>query len=89
MEWIVSLFIFHYLSMESINKINEKILQITNTIREQFPELTDFLNEMPVSVPNVKHPIIDEDALEKYYNSLHALLKKYKDQIILKQKQHD
>jgi hypothetical protein len=75
--------------MESIIKINEKIIHITNTIREQFPELTDFLNEMPVSVPNVTHPIIDEVVLEKYYNSLKDLLKEYKNQIILKQKQHD
>lgn len=75
--------------MDKTAIINQKILLITNTISEQFPELTDFLNEMPVSIPNVNHPTINQDILNAYYQSLIALLENYKLQITLKQQQHD
>lgn len=71
--------------MDSIALLNKKILLITVSISEQFPELTHFLNEMPVSIPNVNHPTINQQSLNSYYQSLLTLLEKYKEQIILKQ----
>lgn len=55
----------------------EDILKITTTIREEFPELIKFLNEMPDTIPNVENPEITRKSLEEYFNSLQNLLLKY------------
>jgi hypothetical protein len=57
--------------------INQKILAITMLIQEKHPELSEFLLEMPVTIPNQDHPNIDENMLQDYYRSLCKLLKDY------------
>ena len=57
--------------------INQKILAITMLIEEKHPELSEFLLEMPVTIPNQDHPNIDVNMLEDYYRSLCKLLKDY------------
>ena len=57
--------------------INQKILAITMLIEEKHPELSEFLLEMPVTIPNQDHPNIDVTMLEDYYRSLCKLLKDY------------
>ncbi len=74
--------------MESTENINQKIIWTTKQIREQFPELLDFLNEMPITIPNVNRPDIDLNTLMLYCESLISLKEKYEEQLILKQKQH-
>ncbi len=74
--------------MESTENINQKIIWTTKQIREQFPELLDFLNEMPITIPNVNRPEIDLNTLMLYCESLISLKEKYEEQLILKQKQH-
>lgn len=63
--------------MKTEAELNEKILKITMTIREEFPELLKFLNEMPETIPDVKNPEINNIILQKYFNSLEDLLRKY------------
>ena len=58
-------------------KISEKILEITMTIATQYPELSKYLNEMPVTIPDVSNPEIDKEILLEYYNSLDSMLKEY------------
>lgn len=58
-------------------KITEKILEITMTIGTQYPELSKYLNEMPVTLPDVSNPEIDKKILLEYYNSLDSMLKEY------------
>lgn len=58
--------------------LNAKILQVTLMIRQQFPELSNFLDEMPVTIPNEEHPDTTLQSLKKYYDSLQAILSKYK-----------
>lgn len=57
--------------------IHEKILAITMLIEEQHPELSKFLLEMPVTIPDEKHPTIDDEMLQSYLNSLCDLLTEY------------
>lgn len=57
--------------------LNQKILAITMLIEEKHPELSKYLLEMPVTVPNQDHPNIDEEMLMDYYQSLGKLLKDY------------
>jgi len=63
--------------METEKELNAKILAITLLIQKSHPELSKFLNEMPVTIPDEKKPDISAETLREYYESLTALLKKY------------
>lgn len=58
--------------------LNSKIMKITMIIKEQYPELSGFLNEMPVTIPIEKNPEITLKTLKTYYESLISVLAKYK-----------
>jgi hypothetical protein len=75
--------------MSNTEKITQKIMLLRHEISALYPELLNFLNEMPVTVPNVNHPHITPKTLTMYYHSLISIKEKYAAQIILKQKQHD
>jgi len=60
--------------------LNSKILEITLTINEHYPELSKFIEEMPVTIPNEEDPDINLNVLKTYYESLSMMLQKYKKQ---------
>jgi pimeloyl-ACP methyl ester carboxylesterase len=60
------------------NDLNSKILKITMTIKDNYPELSKYLEEMPVTIPVEKDPEITLNQLRGYYESLYSLLNKYK-----------
>ena len=67
------------ISYDDIEKdLNSKIMEITMIIKDKYPELLEYLNEMPVTVPTKKNPEITVKNLNAYYNSLNALLTNYK-----------
>ena len=47
------------------------------SIDEKAPEISKYLVEMPVTIPNVNGPEINEANLKEYQSSLDVLLKKY------------
>ncbi|WP_394758567.1 hypothetical protein [Flavobacterium sp.] len=63
--------------MKTEAELNESILKMTMTIRNEFPELMKYLNEMQVTIPDVKTPEISNKILQDYYDSLQDLLRKY------------
>lgn len=64
---------------EEIEKdLNAKILKVTMTIKEHYPELVGFLEEMPETIPDEKDPEITLKNLSAYYESLNSMLSKYK-----------
>ncbi|MBC7525828.1 MAG: hypothetical protein H7239_15500 [Flavobacterium sp.] len=63
--------------MKTETELNENILKITMTIRNEFPELMKFLNEMPETIPVEQSPEVTNKILQEYYNSLETLLRKY------------
>jgi hypothetical protein len=63
--------------MESEKELNSKILEITMTIREKYPEIYEHLGEMPVTIPNIENPEINNRNLRDYYDSLKSILKNY------------
>ena len=63
--------------MKTEAELNKNILKITMTIRNEFPELIKYLNEMPVTIPSDESPEINKKALQDYYDSLLDLLRKY------------
>lgn len=64
--------------METEKSLNAKILYITMTIQERYPELSKYIEEMKVTLPTEKHPEIELANLKTYYNSLETMLNKYK-----------
>ncbi len=62
---------------EAEKELNSKILKITLRINDQYPELSKYLEEMPVTVPVDKRPEITLKNLSAYYESLNVLLNKY------------
>jgi hypothetical protein len=63
--------------MPSKDTLNSKILAITLKINTEYPELSKYLNEMPITIPYVKNPDVNYFALEEYYNSLKNIVKMY------------
>ena len=63
--------------METEKELNADILKITMLIQDKFPELSKYIAEMPVTIPNVATPEITIKILKDYYDSLSILLKDY------------
>jgi hypothetical protein len=63
--------------MKTEKKINKAILKITLKIKEQCPELSKYILEMPVTIPNSENPEINCKVLQDYCDSLNVLLKNY------------
>jgi len=65
---------------EIVKDLNSKILNMTMTIMDKYPELSKYLEEMPVTIPNTDNPEITISNLKNYYESLNALMNKYKNE---------
>lgn len=63
--------------MKTEKELNAAILDITLKIKEQFPELSKFILEMPVTIPNIENPEMNRNVLQEYYESLKIMLKDY------------
>ena len=63
--------------MKTEKELYTAILKITMQIKTQFPELSLYLEEMPVTIPNVKNPVVNRSILQEYYDSMSILLKDY------------
>ncbi len=63
--------------MNTAHVITVNILQITMEIMEKYPELSEYLTEMPITVPNEESPLINSETLSEYLRSLEYLLKNY------------
>jgi hypothetical protein len=63
--------------METIEELNAKIIKITMVIQDNYPELSKYLNEMPVTIPIDDRPEVNRKNLEKYYDSLLTLFRNY------------
>ena len=63
--------------MKTIAEINQKILVKTLAIKDKYPELSKYIEEMPITIPDLENPEITLKNLNEYYNSLTALEIKY------------
>lgn len=58
--------------------LNEKIMKLTMTIKAEYPELSKYVDEMTITLPDEEHPDITIKKLMQYHDSLKALLRGYK-----------
>ena len=63
--------------METEKEINAKILKVTMVIHENYPELSKYLNEMPITIPIDSRPEVNVKNLQKYYETLVELFRNY------------
>lgn len=59
-------------------ELNEMILDITNNIRDQYPDLMKYVNEKPLTIPYQEHPTNAVSTLSSYYEQLQGLIDEYK-----------
>jgi hypothetical protein len=63
--------------MKTEKDLNADILKITTLIHEKYPELSKYIEEMPITIPNKANPSINLRVLQDYYDSLYSMFKKY------------
>jgi hypothetical protein len=61
--------------MNNLQNTFTEISQLTNNIETNYPELYNFLDENPMTIPSESNPTIDKKILQDYLNSLKELLK--------------
>ncbi len=60
--------------MNNLKTVLSEIAQVTSTIEANYPELYQFLDENPMTIPATHHPGIDKKILQEYLESLKQLL---------------
>jgi hypothetical protein len=63
--------------MQTEKEIIEAISQLTIEIRDKYPEMAKYLNEMTVTNPDIEHPDINLQVLNDYYESLKMMIDRY------------
>lgn len=63
--------------MTALRQIMKEITELTYTIESEYPELYQYLDEDPMTIPAHPHPDIDKEVMEKYLQGLKALLSHY------------
>lgn len=58
--------------------LNERILNISMLITNKYPELSKYIEEMPITIPNEKEPEITLKNLQDYFGSLCLIVHNYK-----------
>ncbi|MEZ2414818.1 hypothetical protein ACA086_07620 [Muriicola sp. E247] len=61
--------------MKSLQKILTEITQLTANIETNYPELYDYLEENPMTLPVKEEPHMEKKVMEDYLESLKLLLK--------------
>jgi hypothetical protein len=61
--------------MNNEQNLLTEISQLTKTIETNYPEIYQFLDESPVTIPSESNPSIDKKILQDYLDSLKQLLK--------------
>jgi len=60
--------------------LNAKILEVSMTIRKEYPELSKFIEEMTETIPDKKNPTVSLNSLTNHYESLCVMLTKYRQE---------
>lgn len=63
--------------IESEHELIDRITKLTNLIQDRYPEFTQFIGEMPVTIPSDPSPQVNIGILQDYYDSLCQILKNH------------
>ena len=67
--------LFKINKMNNLQSLLSEISQLIKTIETNYPELYQFLDENPATIPSKKNPTIDKKVLHEYLENLKQLLK--------------
>jgi len=67
--------------MKAIKILLVEISKLTRDIETNYPELYKYLDENPVTIPNMGSPKVDAKELENYLKTLQDLLEKHKSNL--------
>jgi len=62
--------------MNTKKELNKEIVNLTTKIIDQYPELTKYLDELTISIPDTGQ--LSENDLAEYRNTLKSMIDKYK-----------
>ena len=65
--------------MKKLNTLLTQITELTSQIESDYPELYQFLDENPLTLPVAVHPEVNKKALEEYLQSLRQLLEHHRE----------
>ena len=64
--------------MKTVKALLTDISELIRDIETNYPELYQYLDENPVTIPNLEHPKVTTEELENYLDTLKDLLEKFK-----------
>lgn len=65
--------------MNTSENIISQINKLTTHIKTNYPELYQFIEEQPITIPSSDHPKTDEKTMYEYLDSLKQLLQHHID----------
>jgi hypothetical protein len=63
--------------MKTAKEWNQKIIDLSQRITREFPELSKYVSEIPVKISEKYKPGATAENLKEYYNSLAAIVRNY------------
>jgi hypothetical protein len=63
--------------MKTETELTQEILEITNKIHHQFPELSKYLKEIPLRMGTKEDNGISSQSLSDYYDSMFEVITEY------------
>lgn len=63
--------------MGKLNEINQEITALTLKIEQEYPELYQYLNENPITIPNSENPDLNTKTFSDWLENLKELLQHY------------
>ena len=63
--------------MSDLNTILKKISDLTYRIEIEYPELYQFLDEDPMTIPSIENPEMGKKVMQEYFEDLKEKLKQY------------
>jgi NADH dehydrogenase len=64
--------------MNKETELTNKIISLTMMMEAKYPELSKYIDEMPITIPIETHPEVNIENLENYHNSLLSMVDGYK-----------
>jgi hypothetical protein len=63
--------------MKTEKELENAILDMLNKMQNDFPELTKYINEIPLLISGSKSQLVTTSELEAFFNSLHEIYSQY------------
>lgn len=63
--------------MKKIQKLTQEINELTVRIEQDYPELYQYLDENPITIPDCETPEISVSSFVEYLDSLKSILERY------------